>query len=67
MKICFGDIKNVEKVNSEEDSAELRPKICLVRESENFLFAIYTCSDDSNFCKKRSFDLKNLLLSKIYE
>ena len=42
-------------------------QIVWTRLSENFLFDLYTSSDDWNFWKKCSFVSKNLVLSKNYQ
>ena len=60
MEKCLDNIQNVKKVKFEEDWAELRPKNCWLRLSENFLFHLYTSSNDWNFWKKCSFASKKL-------
>ena len=52
LEISFDNIQNVQNLKFGEDLAELRLKICLLRQYESFLFALYNSSDDSNFWKK---------------
>ena len=64
MEKFFEVIENTKNLLLEKDWAELRPKHCLLRPSENFRFALYPSNDDSNFYKKCSFASKKLGLLK---
>ena len=46
---CFDYLQTVKKWRFDGDWAELKPKSCLIRLSENFASALYTSNNDSNF------------------
>ena len=52
--------RKCQKIESfKNDWVKLRPKNCLLRLFENFLFTLFTSNDDSNFCQKCSCDSKS--------